>query len=343
MFCVCISLFELLTAVVRYVVLWIPILVESKPEIINDKPKQAELLDVPGMSLCILRAEADKSTKDFKLYYRLGKSAPENVLRFSHIESTTSGFVIYRCDFDDKVDALTECLKTSVHHSVYHYIKNLFHVHSFHDLECDSLLRGFCSETVLKWGDNGVPKKVFSHYIKEYVDKLDNSYQTLSGQLAFLQNVVNKRKAYKYGVNRSQQLKRDCFRVMGEASYAGALLRMSRFTVKSKVYSRLSEILIRLEILREQCADSYNTLNNIYNNRLGRLGIVCGVAGILLTAVLEVVHMCSDDYEKVIEHQDSVFNRIILLQDDKLKVMNDRSDSPNAENEYLLNEIRSIK
>ena len=263
------------------------------------------------------------------------------MIKFTHLESTQSGFVLYKWEFNDETDKLIESLQSSIHHSIYHYIKGLFHVHNFHDEECDSLLKGFCSETLLRWGDNGVPKRIFTHYITEYVDKLEQSYLTLSGELAFLQEVVNIHQQYKTGVNRSQQLKKDCFRVMGEASYAGALLRMSRFSVKSKVFSRLSDILIRLEMLREQCFDAYNTINNAYNNRLGRLGVIIGVTGICITAVLEIVHACTSD-SKMIEHQDSLINRMVIQNDAEIRGLKNRADSLARQNEKVLHSIKSL-
>lgn len=326
---------------VRYVVLWIPILVEATPEIVNDRPARIELRDVPEMQSCHLRCIADKSTKNFTLYYRLGEDSSEKEIVFTHLESTQSGFVLYKWEFNGEDDKLIESLKSSIHHSVYHYIKGLFHVHSFHDGECDSLLRGFCSDTRVKWSDSGVPKRVFTHYIREYVDKLEQSYLTLSGELAYLQTIVNIKKQFKTGVIRSQQLKKDCFRVMGEASYAGALLRMSRFSVKTKVFGRLSDILIRLEMLREQCVDSYNTINNTYSNNLGKRGVIFGISGIILTAILEVVHTCTSDSD-TIEHQDSLINRLVIQNDAEIRNLKNRTDSLALQNEKVLHSLESL-
>lgn len=326
---------------VRYVVLWIPILVETTPEIVDERPEQIELRDVPEMQSCYLRCIADKSTKNFTLYYRLSEDSSEKEIVFTHLESTRSGFVLYKLEFNGEDDKLTESLRSSVHHSVYHYIKGLFHKHAFHDEECDSLLKGFCSDTRVKWSDNGVPKQVFTHYIWEYIDKLEQSYLTLSGELAYLQEIVNIKRQFKNGVNRSQQLKKDCFRVMGEASYAGALLRMSRFSVKNKVFSQLSDILMRLEMLREQCVDSYNTINNTYNNTLGRRGVAFGIAGIALTTILEFVHACTSDSD-AIEHQDSLINRLVIQNDAELRKLKNRADSLARQNEKVLHSLESL-
>lgn len=326
---------------VRYAILWIPVLVEYVPEIINDKPEPVELSDVPGMPSCHLRCSVDKRTKNFTLYYRLGNDSQENKIEFTHLESTQSGFISYKLEFEDTNDRLTTNLLSSIHHSVYHYVKGLFHRHAFHDEECDSLLKGFCSTNQLKWGDNGVPKKVFTHYIREYIEKLTESYRTLSAQLAFLQDIVNNKKQYKTGVNKSSQLKKDCFRVTGEAAYATSLLRMSRFSVKSKVYNNLSDILIRLEMLREQCVDAYNTLNNAYNNRLGRIGIRFGIASIVLTAVLEVIHICTADNETS-KKQLILLDRLVKQNDTEIRNLTNRADSLAEQNELVLRSLEEI-
>lgn len=326
---------------VRYAILWIPVLVEYVPEIINENPAPVELSDVPGLPSCHLRCSTDKLTKNFTLYYRLGNDSQENKIEFTHLESTQSGFISYKLEFDDTNDHLTENLQTSIHHSVYHYVKGLFHKHAFHDEECDSLLKGFCSHERLKWSDNGVPKKVFTHYIREYIEKLTESYSTLSAQLAFLQDIVNVKRQYRTGVNKSQQLKKDCFRVTGEAKYAIALLRMSRFTVKSKVYCSLSDSLIRLEMLREQCVDAYNTINNTYNNRLGRIGIWVGAIGIAITATLEAVHTCTVDNETP-KKQLILLDRLVKQNDSEIRELTNRADSLAEQNERVLRSLEKI-
>lgn len=315
----------------RYVVLWIPTLVEWKPEIINRNPEAKELKDVPSLPSCHLRINASDGSQDFDLFYKLGDDAIEKVIHFTFIDAVPSGFVIYRWHIDNaNNDALLDSMTDEFHPSVYHYIKDLFHTHIVHDPECDSLLRGYCSDQEIIWGQRGTPKKIFTHYINEYVEKLEASYDTVAGQLDYLKTLINKQNELRTGTKKSLLLKKNCNRVAGESAYASSLLRLSRNTVKTKSYNRLLDILIRIEILIKQCDDAYNTLNNMYNNKLGVYGIWIGTAGIFLTLFLEVCHHLQGTPQPDVNEQ----------TDSELQQLINRADSLARENESVLRQLR---
>lgn len=323
---------------IRYVVLWIPTLVEKIPAIIAEPPP-VELRDIPDMPSCFFRCTVDRANKNFKIHYRLGDTATEHVIDFTYVESNKSGFVTFELNDNGINNVLTGILRTSIHHSVYHYIKGLFHTHSFHDADCDSLLTGFCSTTLLKWRNNGVPKTIFTHYVNEYSDKLEEYYSTLSGELAFLRHKVNVERKFKVGVEKSRQLKQECFRIAGEAAYASSLLRLARSHISTKTYGRLYDIIERVGMLIAQCSDAYSTINNIYNNRLGVQGITIGALGIALTLALEITHSCSGS-RTITERQDSLINKLILQHDAELIRLINRADSLAEQNERVLNLLR---
>lgn len=323
---------------VRYVVLWIPTLAEITPDIIAE-PQPIELRDIPNAPSCFFRCTVDRTNKNFKIHYRLGADAPEYILDFTHVESNKSGFVTYELNDNNVNNVLTRILQTSIHHSVYHYIKGLFHKHSFHHADCDSLLTGFCSPTLLKWNYKGVPKTVFTHYVNEYSDKLEEYYNTLLEELAFLKYIVNIERKYKFGVNKSHKLKQECFRITGETAYATSLLRLARSHISTKTYGRLYNIIELINMLTTQCSDAYTTINNLYNNRLGVVGIRVGAASIVLTFILELFHSCSDN-NAVIERQNSLINKLVLQHDAKMLRLINRADSLAEENEKVLRSLR---
>lgn len=304
----------------RYYALWIPSLNEQIPDVINPEPASVELSDIIGLPPCKLRCEVELSTKNITLYYSLDSIDNEKKLSFTHLEAIRSGLISYEVNIPTPADALTECLLSQMHHSIYHYLKGIFHEHNYHEDECDSLLQGYTSTHLIKLSDSKTLKNIYTHYLTEYQDKLNDAYMTLSGQLCKLQETTNVKKAYKQALIEVKQLKRDCQRVMGEASYAEALLEMSRFNVKNAIYNNLRNRLSLLEILREKCYDAYSLINNEYNNRLGRYGIWVGAAGIILTFLLEIYHTSdntpvqnksvntSDNYEltKLINRADSL-------------------------------------
>lgn len=98
---------------------------------------------------------------------------------------------------------------------------------------------------------------------------------------------------------------------------------------------------MRLEMLREQCVDSYNTINNTYNNTLGRRGVAFGIAGIALTTILEFVHVCTSDSD-TIEHQDSLINRLVIQNDAEFRKLKNRADSLARQNEKVLHSLESL-
>lgn len=325
---------------IRYVVLWIPTLIENVPDIIAE-PQPVELCDIPDMPSCFFRGTVNPANKNFKIYYRLGAMAPEHAIDFTHIESNKSGFVTYELNDHDIDNALTRILNTSIHHSVYHYIKGLFHIHNFHNADCDSLLTGFCSPTLLRWNHSGVPKTIFTHYINEYSNKLEEYYNTLSEELIFLKQKVNIERKYKVGVNKSRLLKQECFRISGETAYALSLLRMARSHISTKTFGKLYNVIMRINMLTDQCSDAYSTINNLYNNRLGVQGIIVGALGIVLTLGLEFMHSCSGS-SVIAERQDSLLNRLVLQHDAEMLRLINRADSLAVQNEKVLHSLREF-
>lgn len=311
--------------------LWIPCLSPCKAEIIGN-PGTRTIKDVPHKGSCTLSSKIDVHSRDIEIHCRFSDShIPEVSFTLHHLNSLHSGLVIYEIDADDSLADIVNHDNGKMHPAVYHYVKSIFHRHVNHHEESDSLLSAYTSPRLINPGNSSHLKAVYSHYIDEYIEKFDGAYNTMQALLARVVKLTNREKAYRSAVRRAKSLIKVASIYKGEAAFALSLLRSSRNIVRVAQCNRLYDSISSIEMLATNSTDAYTILNNQYNNRLSRWGINLGLAGILLTCVIEVISC-------VRAHNDKHDNKATELSATKLKIeeLTRRADSLNVLNEAAL-------
>lgn len=276
--------------------LWIPRLHPSPIDRPVVRSREIILSDISSLPGCRLRSYVPENSFDIIIRYSLGGSLAEKELRFECVDKNRTGLIVYKLDYSGESDPMIESLDKKMHPSMYHFIKEHFHKHSFHDGECDSLLRPYATGSRIDLQNSKTRKDIYVHYLDQYIDKTKTANINLAAQYSKLVTDINNERHYKSSLDAAYGIKKESERKCGEALYAKALLEMSRVSVSGDLYQRLYDNILELEILDSKCRDAYNIINNGYNNRLARVGIFFGVLGIVLTTVLEIVHVLSTNH-----------------------------------------------
>lgn len=306
--------------------LWIPSLTQAVPEVVEEVVER-ELKDIAEFDACRFRSTADKSTCNIALEYSLTDNEAMKNITFVCRHKTDSGFLIYETVCDEEVDEVTEHLKREMHPSIYHLIKCHFHRHSFHDEECDTILRPYSSDSPIDVRNQPTMKRVFSFYLEQYQEKLQSLLTSLTVQYRQLKD-LEKKDWFGTCLQQSKRIKGDSDKAAGEAAFAKALLMMSIATAGTHTNEKISGLAIDLENLSRRCTETYTVLNNQYNNRLGLLGIWVGVGGILLTTGLELSKCARKDTPEY---------------ETEYRILKQRADSLNEENRKALREFEKIR
>lgn len=320
---------------VTYYALWIPTL-SSSPIDIPKEPHQDSLTDVPGQPELNIRSEVSGNSYDIRVFYTLSYNRVEREILFEHIEHNHSGLIIYKLEHLGRTDALIDELDRKMHPAVYNFLKEHFHRHQFHAPECDSLLRPFVSPTVISLRNSSQQKAIYAYYLKQYLDKISSFNESISYQLARLEEDINRKKFYYTGLQDAKRIKKEADRNCGEAAYARALLNMSKTSVSSNLYQKLFNEILLLDTLDGKCRDTYNLINNNHSNRLGMWGIIFGVAGIFITLGLEIKSCVNQNTTK-----NEFEENFLRKSNSELRDLKNRADSLNKVNEGLLNHLNN--
>lgn len=226
-----------------------------------------------------------------------------------------------------------------MHPMLYHFIKEHFHTHTHHDAECDSLLRPYVTRNDMDLKNAKDLRDIYKWYLSQYEEMMGHSMETLHLQYNVLLETTNIWKEFYTSHKKAKLLKLRSSEVTGAASYAKALLMMSRFQVNNQVYQRVYNAILDCERLCDKCDEAYTTVNNDYNNRLGRYGVYLGAGGIILTLFLELFHQCSSNHKTYLEVTDDQMLEYIQHQDSALSRLKNRADSLNEVNQVLLDKL----
>lgn len=306
-----------------YYALWIPCLTPGFPEVIEQKIIR-NLKDVNEFEACRFISIVNPVTHDITLSYSLSSSQPFRTVVFNCSHHTRAGMLIYRLDIAEASDRVCENLMSGMHPSIYHIIKRHFHRHRFHDEECDTLLKPYCSESEIDISNQALMKKVHTFYLEQYCTKLQGDLNDISAQYIELKSLEKKNWYWTY-LKQAKRIKGLCDQAVGESAYAKSLLTMSRATVKTRIYEKITSRTTDLDRLSSKCTETYTFCNNRYNNRLGMYGLIVGLGGILLTISLELLKSSGKpDYDK--------------YRDEYIR-LKQRADSLNNENIRVLKEI----
>lgn len=306
-----------------YYALWIPSLTPGQPEVIERRVEKT-LKDVAEYDSCRFISKVAPDTKDVRIAYSIVDGEPMRQLRLICEHRTHTGVIIYRLDDNGADDAVVTKLREGMHPAVYHLIKFHFHRHVYHDEECDTLLRPYDSTTPIDINNQSVMKGIYTFYLEQYRKKLDGSLRDLLFQYHKLRE-YEKKDWFWSSHTEAKRIKDECDRAVGEAAFARSLLTMSRATVRTNIYERITALTTELEILSRKSTDAYTVLNNRFNNRLGMLGLWVGAAGILLTLALEI-RQCSGE-------------QAAASHDSEYRELKQRADSLNHENRRLLDAL----
>lgn len=315
-----------------YYALWIPRLTPvpfNMPE-----GRSEDFRDDPSYPWCHLRTETDGF--NIKLFYRLRSLDLEIPLDFIYHSCIRAGFIVYELDTDFSRDLMTRELDGTMHPMIYHFIKEHFHSHTHHDAECDSMLQPYVSDHIIALNDIKELKNLYKWYLSQYEEMLCRSMDTLCLQYRMLVETTNVWKAFYTSHKKAKLLKIRSGEVAGAAGYARALLTMSPFRVSNQVYQRTYTAILDCEHLCDKCDEAYTTVNNDYNNRLGRYGVYLGAGGIILTLILELFHQCTPSDKTYLEVTEEQMLKFIENQDSILIKLKNRADSLNELNQKML-------
>lgn len=166
-------------------------------------PKRHEdvrLSDIPGQSDLFMNSQVSPDTYDINITYTLGTDGREKNIVFQHINHNDIGIIVYKFEYTALCDALIEGLDGNMHPAIYHFIKEHFHEHKFHDDECDSLLRPYVSCDHIDIDHVGTMELISNHYLDQYLEKIASANEYISLQLAELTKCVNDNRLYFTGL-----------------------------------------------------------------------------------------------------------------------------------------------
>lgn len=274
-----------------------PTITPAKPSVLNDSLPTAELSDIPGVQPFRLRSIVDPATCNLSLHYKFIDSEKEEYeIPLQAIARDISGLIVYECGSLARAGELASQMEHNMLPAIYHYIKGHFHLHRFHDEECDSLLMPLTDHKRPDIADRDTLRKFQRFYLDQYLIKFKNVYTTLSAQYHKLNENVAK-KEYKTALDNARKVKAHANSIDGECTYARALLHYSCINCDDPFYQDLNSCTLELQELIRKCSDAYATINNEYNNTLGLRGIYIGVIGIFITLVLEISHTLNTHQE----------------------------------------------
>ena len=154
-----------------YYALWVPQIREGIPSVRKQSLKQVDLKDQPDDSAFLVKGEINRDTLHISLSYILG-DAPCKTLLFQKIDVSDTGFLVYKLDLNDNDnDFFCEELRHTMPKAIYHYVKDFFHEHQFHNSDDDSLLDSYFSTSEINLNDKETIKKIIKVYLQSYINK----------------------------------------------------------------------------------------------------------------------------------------------------------------------------
>lgn len=309
---------------IRYFAVWIPCLSAGEPRIIKKKGLKRVISDIESLSPCVLESTIVDSRSIDIAYSFTKQNLDSKELHFRCVHYTLSGLIEYEVDVPDDDSQMCETFTKGLHPAIYHFIKEHFHRHQFHDDECDSLLMAYQSTSPIGITQSKTAASIYDHFLKLYIEKLEGRYETVVMEYMTLRERASNAKFGTF-VQEAKNLKNDAAEMRGEAAYAKALLGMSPLSLRSHIYSQLSSLFNDIEILNGRCAEIYDENKSQRDGKLAWFSIMVGLIGVAFALSVEFMHSCGNDGN---------------AQRDELLRLKQRADSLNVENERVLRQFK---
>ena len=281
-----------------YYALWIPQYQEGIPTVKKYCLEEVSLQDRPEDPPLWVSAEVNPSTQLISLKYRIDGNEARTLL-FHKIVSNDKGFIIYKLNLDDdEQDFLCERFRVTMPKAIYHFIKNFFHNHQFHNADDDSLLDAYFSESEINLADAVHVGKIIHVYINSYVNKY-------AGAILLSREILNEAnqnitKGYKLEATRNELLlaiEKNRVIIDGESLYCD-------FLVNSFPEAISLAQLQHLYILRDEFSHYDGRLQQLEASlsskqslKLGWMGLYASIIGALAGLVVSLVLSRNSDTE----------------------------------------------
>ena len=298
--------------------LWMPVLLDGELKLICEDIRR-RLCDSPDLGGFDLSCEIDKLTRDITIRYKVSRhffSKKKQIILHKENENKY-GFITYSFYWHEgKTDAFTASLKENMPTSVYHLIKDFYHVHTDHDPSHDSLLQAFTRQGEIDLDAEFDDIRMF--YLRQYWYTLkDFTEQTLEEFDCAKRNIERIFNVQK-GIGTLAEIIDNGNNVKGQLKYMDYLLQVNPKCVVPKVFRRaIQDKRKEMEEMLYKVSADYGMITAGLGVRYGRYGIYFGLAGIIVSIVTFVASFIfSGDDDKVRGYINDAEKRV--MQSDSL-------------------------
>lgn len=319
--------------------LWIPQFKEGEPHARKSRLDKAELRDRDEDPELWVSGEIENNTLLIRLAYTIDKN-PQRTLVFQKTESSKEGFIVYKLNLNDNEnDFLCNRLRTTMPKAIYHYLKEFFHEHQFHNCGDDSLLEAYFSEDQINLNDDNHLRSILRTYLQSYIYKYEGCVSLCRDRLYYVTKNIND------GVRISDS--HDVLKMMidnnqivldGESMYCDFLINSFPYLVDQNQLHRIYAQRNELARYDDRMQRLESTLTSQKSLKIGWIGFLASLIGAVVgVAVSLFLGQCSSSELEngvstirkdiqLIEAYDSLSNQNILLikqnQDSILKLLN---------------------
>lgn len=319
--------------------LWVPQYKEGEPNARKSKLDRAELRDRNEDPELWVSGEIETNTLLIRLVYTIGTN-PQRTLVFQKTESSKEGFIVYKLNLDDSDnDFLCNRLRTTMPKAIYHYLKEFFHEHQFHNIGDDSLLEAYFSEEQINLNDDNHLRNIMRVYLQSYIYKYEGCVSLCRDRLYYVTKNIND------GVKISDS--HDELKMMidnnqivldGESMYCDFLINSFPYLVDQNQLHRIYAQRNELARYDDRMQRLESTLTSQKSLKLGWIGLFASLIGAVVGVAVSLLLGQSSSSElkegistirkdiQLIEAHDSLSNQNMLLirqnQDNILKLLN---------------------
>lgn len=270
-----------------YYALWIPQFKEGIPDVKNQKLDEVDLKDKPNDPPLLVSGEVCRDTLRISLRYKLGDN-PYKSLVFHKISATETGFLVYKLNLDDnETDFLCEELRHTMPKAIYHYVKNFFHEHQFHNSDDDSLLDSFFSSEEIQIQNEGTMRNILKVYLQSYINKYAGCVFLCRDSLHTI--AYNKQQNIKLGdslIELRRIMNNNTTVLDGESLYCDFMINSYPGLVDSVQLQRIYGLRNELARYDERLQRTESSILSKESRMLGRLGLWASIGGAVLGAAL---------------------------------------------------------
>lgn len=319
--------------------LWIPQHKEGEPNARKSRLDKAELRDRKEDPELWVSGEIETNTLLIRLAYTIDKE-PQRTLVFQKTESSKEGFIVYKLNLDDNEnDFLCQRLRTTMPKAIYHYLKEFFHEHQFHNSGDDSLLEAYFSENQIDLTDDEHLRNILKVYLQSYIYKYEGCVSLCRHRLYCVTKNINDGVRISYSHDELKMLIENNQIVLdGESMYCDFLINSFPYLVDQNQIHRIYAQRNELTRYDERMQRLESTLTSQRSLKLGGIGIYASLVGAFVGVAVSLLQsQCSSSELKegvstirkdiqLIEAHDSLSYQNILFikqnQDSIMKLLN---------------------